>query len=43
MKILTVDPLKELGTPTELGGLFGGKTQYLAAIRELEAEIYSAA
>ena len=43
MKILTVDPLKELGTPTELVGLFGGKPQYLAAIRELEAEIYSAA
>ena len=43
MKILTVEPLKELGTPTELVGLFGGKPQYLAAIRELEAEIYSAA
>ena len=43
MKILTVDPLKELGTPTELVSLFGGKPQYLAAIRELEAEIYSAA
>ena len=43
MKILTVDPLKELGTPTELVGLFGGKPQYLAAIRELETEIYRAA
>ena len=43
MKILTVDPLKELGTPTELVSLFGGKPQYLAAIRELEAEIYRAA
>ncbi|MBB5225213.1 restriction endonuclease [Treponema ruminis] len=43
MKILTVEPLKELGTPTELVGLFGGKTQYLAAIRELESEIYRAA
>ena len=43
MKILTVDPLKELGTPTELVGLFGGKPQYLAAIRELESEIYSVA
>ena len=43
MKILTVDPLKELGTPTELVNAFGGKPQYLAAIRELEAEIYSAA
>lgn len=43
MKILTVDPLKELGTPTELVGLFGGKPQYLAAIRELESEIYMVA
>lgn len=43
MKILTVDPLKELGTPTELVNAFGGKPQYLAAIRELEAEIYRTA
>lgn len=43
MKILTVDPLKELGTPAELVNAFGGKPQYLAAIRELEAEIYRAA
>ena len=43
MKILTVDPLKNLGTPAELVGAFGGKPQYLAAIRELEAEIYRAA
>ena len=43
MKILTVDPLKTLGTQTELVGLFGGKPQYLAAIRELEAEIYRVA
>lgn len=43
MKILTVDPLKELGTPTELVSLFGGKPQYLAAIRKLESEIYMVA
>ena len=43
MRILTVDPLKELGTPAELVNAFGGKPQYLAAIRELEAEIYRAA
>ena len=43
MKILTTPPLDKLGTATELVGLFGGKPQYLAAIRELEAEIYSAA
>ena len=43
MKILTTPPLDKLGTSTELVGLFGGKPQYLAAIRELEAEIYRAA
>ena len=43
MKVLTVDPIKEIGTPAEIVKLFGGKPQYLQAIRELEAEIYSAA
>ena len=43
MKILTVDPLKELGTPQEIVGLFGGKAEYLKAIREPETEIYRAA
>ena len=43
MKILTVDPLKEMGTPAEIVKLFGGKAQYLQAIRELENEIYRAA
>ena len=43
MKVLTVDPIKEIGTPAEIVNLFGGKPQYLQAIRELEAEIYRAA
>ena len=43
MKILTVDPLKNLGTPAEIVALFGGKQAYLNALRELEAEIYRAA
>ena len=43
MKVLTVDPIKGIGTPAEIVNLFGGKPQYLQAIRELEAEIYSAA
>lgn len=42
MKVLTVDPIKHIGTPAEIVNLFGGKTQYLQAIRELENEIYSA-
>lgn len=43
MKVLTVDPIKHIGTPAEIVNLFGGKPQYLQAIRELENEIYSSA
>nr|WP_318707611.1 DEAD/DEAH box helicase family protein [uncultured Treponema sp.] len=43
MKVLTVDPIKEIGTPAEIVNLFGGKPQYLQAIRELESEIYKVA
>lgn len=43
MKVLTVDPIKGIGTPAEIVNLFGGKERYLQAIRELEAEIYRAA
>ena len=43
MKVLTVDPIKEIGTPAEIVNLFGGKPQYLKAIRELETEIYRVA
>lgn len=43
MKVLTVDPIKGYGTPAEIVKLFGSKAQYLAALRELEAEIYRAA
>ncbi|MDB2687153.1 hypothetical protein N9Y42_08055 [Mariniblastus sp.] len=43
MDVLKVDPLDELGTPIEIVKFFGGKEQYLAAIRELEANLYQAA
>ena len=43
MKVLTVPPITDIGTPREIIDSFGGKPQYLAAIRELEAEIYRAA
>ena len=43
MKVLTVDPIKALGTPAEIVRLFGGRQAYLDALRELEAEIYRAA
>ena len=43
MKVLTVPPITDIGTPKEIIDFFGGKPQYLQAIRELETEIYSAA
>ncbi len=43
MKILTVDPLKTIGTPQEIVKIFGGKQAYLQALHELENEIYRAA
>jgi type I restriction enzyme R subunit len=36
LEILKVDPLTAFGTPVEIIKMFGGKPNYLAAIRELE-------
>jgi type I restriction enzyme R subunit len=41
IKILTLDPLARLGTPTELVKAFGGKTGYLQAVQELEQALYA--
>ncbi|MDZ4254051.1 MAG: DEAD/DEAH box helicase family protein [Sulfuritalea sp.] len=43
LEILKVDPLTAFGTPVEIVKLFGGKPNYLAAIRELETALYSKA
>lgn len=43
LKILQVTPLDRFGSPVEIIKLFGGKKQYLEAVRELEEEIYKAA
>lgn len=40
LDILKVDPLTAFGTPVEIVKLFGGKQDYLAAIRELETALY---
>ena len=40
MKVLTIDPFKSIGTPAEIVNLFGGKSQYQSAVKELENEIY---
>jgi type I restriction enzyme R subunit len=43
LEILKVDPLTAFGTPVEIVNLFGGKPAYLAAIRELESQLYTTA
>jgi len=43
MEILKVDPLTALGTPVEIISWFGGKDNYLAAIRDLEVQLYQEA
>jgi type I restriction enzyme R subunit len=40
LEILKVDPLTAFGTPIEIVKLFGGKQNYLAAIHQLETELY---
>ncbi|TGP82070.1 DEAD/DEAH box helicase [bacterium M00.F.Ca.ET.227.01.1.1] len=40
-KVLQLKPFDEIGTPVEIvRGVFGGKSAYEAAIRELQAELY---
>ncbi len=43
LEILKVDPLATFGTPLEIVKLFGGKPGYLAAIAQLESELYQPA
>lgn len=41
LKILTLDPFKHMGTATELVSAFGGRSAYLAALHELEDNLYA--
>ena len=41
IEVLKLDPFPALGTPIELVRRFGGRAQYLAAIRELDAALYA--
>ena len=38
--ILKIPPFSSIGTPIELIGAFGGKEQFVAAVHELQAELY---
>lgn len=40
-EVLKLDPLNKLGTAMELINAFGGKPQYLNALKELESELYN--
>ena len=40
MDVLRVQPFDEFGTPIEIVRLFGGKKEYLTALRELETALY---
>lgn len=41
IQILTLDPFKEMGTASELVAAFGGKPAYIAALHELEENLYA--
>ena len=41
-EILQLDPFKKYGKPSKIATYFGGKAGYLAAIKELEEELYKA-
>jgi type I restriction enzyme, R subunit len=42
LSILNVQPLSDLGTAMEIVNLFGGKDEYIEAVRDLENAIYAA-
>lgn len=41
IKILTIDPFKDMGTASELVSAFGGKPGYISALKELEQHLYA--
>jgi type I restriction enzyme R subunit len=43
LEILKVDPLTKFGTPVEIVKLFGDRKKYLAAIHDLEAQLFEEA
>ena len=41
VQVLKIDPLSRLGTPHEIIERFGTREQYIAAVRELEQQLYA--
>jgi len=40
MEVLRVQPINEFGSPVEIVGYFGGRDQYIQAVRQMEQFIY---
>ncbi|MCF6149534.1 MAG: DEAD/DEAH box helicase family protein [Candidatus Kuenenia sp.] len=43
LAVLRIEPFNQIGTPTEIVQIFGGRDQYLRIIEELENELYAVA
>jgi type I restriction enzyme R subunit len=43
LAILRIEPFNQMGTPSEILQIFGGRDQYMQAVEELEQEIYAVA
>ena len=43
LSILRIEPFNQIGTPTEILQIFGGRNTYLQVVKELEHEIYAVA
>ena len=41
LNVLKLSPFQQMGSPATIAKLFGGKAQYMSAIKELESLIYS--
>ncbi len=39
-KVLSLDPFRQMGSPSNIAKMFGGNQQYFEAVKELEAVIY---
>jgi type I restriction enzyme, R subunit len=43
LKVLQIDPFNRIGTPVEIVRAFGGRDGYVAAVRDLENQLYAVA
>ena len=43
LTVLRINPFNKIGTPVEIVRAFGGRNGYLAAVRDLEDQLYQVA